>query len=268
MKQCTFQISAEEREVLRALQDMSPSSIFWGMLDQYPFDRLSERQFGAFIASMQQELPGVFGTFDPDPVRFLSNVQGPMGGPIVSRAEVGDPDGYEIRRKLLRIKMGLLREEGSVNPVMHKDAFSRLVTIFIRHAALSPPIPGKAGDGLAMFQTLLELFPGRVVALPPDEPDEIIIEPGRDDPPGVAIAYIRRSVPHVHHRTTETYYVLDGAIVVYLGARPPHRLLQGKSCVVHPGVTHHAETEDGSFARIRITSNPPWTRDDHVLVKE
>jgi len=107
-------------------------------------------------------------------------------------------------------------------------------------------------------------FPGkRVIALPPEDPTEIIAELGGDSGQSAAVAVILRSKPHVHRQTAETYEVEEGELYLFLDGEL--RVLgPGERLTVQPGQEHWAQ---GAPTRVRVTSSPPWSAADHILTE-
>ena len=104
-----------------------------------------------------------------------------------------------------------------------------------------------------------------IVALPPDNPTEIIceIDPSSEHPEyNVAIAAIKESAPHYHQKSTEVYEVVQGEIALVVDGQE-HRLRAGDVYTIQPGSVHAAR---GNFAIVRVTSRPGWTPEDHFLV--
>jgi mannose-6-phosphate isomerase-like protein (cupin superfamily) len=120
-------------------------------------------------------------------------------------------------------------------------------------------------DIQTLLDSLHQEFPHRnIVCIPPEEPEEIIVELDRAPSRGTALALIRRSKLHMHYRTTETYIVENGTLILFVGGE--RRVLRpGDRFIITPNRLHHAVSEDGKFARVLITSEPPWSSEDHVL---
>ncbi len=120
-----------------------------------------------------------------------------------------------------------------------------------------------ADEVMAYFQ---QTYPGqKVVALPDDNPTEIIceVDPASEHPNlNVAIAAIKASTPHYHIKSTETYEVLEGELHLHVG-NTEISLHKGQSYVIKPHEIHHAT---GNFTLVKVTSRPGWTLDDHFLV--
>lgn len=119
-----------------------------------------------------------------------------------------------------------------------------------------------------ILNSLNEEFPGKAI-IPNSEnnPTEILceIDPSSLHPDyGVAIAYIKKSEPHQHIKSIETYEVEEGELNFYLdGVKKV--LKKGQTYTINPGVIHWGE---GNWARVKVTSKPGWTMEDHVLVQK
>ena len=106
-----------------------------------------------------------------------------------------------------------------------------------------------------------------VIALPEDEPTEIIceVDPTSEHPEyNVAIAAIEESAPHFHKRAEETYEVLEDELTLQVGDDTIH-LKPGESHTIKPGIIHSAL---GNFTLVRVTSLPGWTQEDHILAAQ
>lgn len=98
-------------------------------------------------------------------------------------------------------------------------------------------------------------------------PTEIIceVEPASEHPEySVAIAVIDSSNTHYHPKATETYTVLKGILTIVKDGIE-HTLKEGRSLVIRPGEVHQAK---GSETLVHVSSNPGWTREDHIVVIE
>jgi mannose-6-phosphate isomerase-like protein (cupin superfamily) len=80
----------------------------------------------------------------------------------------------------------------------------------------------------------------------------------------VAVAVLGQSIPHHHKLATETYRVLSGTIELKLGEKAV-KLAAGQEKVVPPGIVRSAKSVGESYAWVRVTSEPGWTSEDHVL---
>ncbi len=114
--------------------------------------------------------------------------------------------------------------------------------------------------------TLRIEFPGKnIMELPPENPTEIIceVEPTIDHPDfSVAVAFIDHSDQHKHAISTETYEVEGGEVTLFTNGEV-HVLKPSQSYVIQPGTLHRAEAKG---ARVKVTSHPGWTPEDHILV--
>lgn len=119
-----------------------------------------------------------------------------------------------------------------------------------------------ADDIIKKFKTD---YPGKnIVALPEDSPTEIIceVDPTSEHPEvNVAIAAIKASTPHYHHKATEVYEVLQGELELTVDGTQT-TLYEGDTHTIQPGQVHSAT---GNFTLVRVTSRPGWTIEDHIL---
>lgn len=119
-----------------------------------------------------------------------------------------------------------------------------------------------------LIAELNKKYPGKSV-FTHDETDAVEIlcevEPSSDHPEySNAVAVIDRSIPHTHHKTTETYKVTKGSLVLHVG-KESITLNEGESYVITPGNEHWAE---GNETWIEAYSEPGWTFEDHVISKQ
>jgi len=119
-----------------------------------------------------------------------------------------------------------------------------------------------------ILNSLKEEFPGKaIIPNSEDNPTEILceIDPSKLHPNySAAIAYVKKSEPHRHIKSVETYEVEEGELDLYLdGVKKV--LKKGQTYTISPGVIHWGE---GDWVRIRATSTPGWTMGDHVLVQK
>ncbi|HKC14918.1 MAG TPA: cupin domain-containing protein [Patescibacteria group bacterium] len=110
---------------------------------------------------------------------------------------------------------------------------------------------------------------GRTIVQNPSQgrPTEIIceVEPTIDHPDySVHLAVIDISSSHLHRRSRETYEVLEGSLMLSVEGKP-HDLKKGNAFVVEPNSVHFAK---GNETLVRIKSEPGWTKEDQVEVKE
>ena len=114
-----------------------------------------------------------------------------------------------------------------------------------------------------IIRDLEERYPGKkIITLPAEDPKEVICEVDVTPEKSVAIAVIDKSAPHFHRIMTETYRMVKGVLLVTMDGEQ-HLFLEGETCVITPGIIHHAE---GNAAEIEVTCVPAWTPEDHILV--
>lgn len=83
---------------------------------------------------------------------------------------------------------------------------------------------------------------------------------------GVAVADIKKSKPHKHYRTKETYVLLSGKLNVYVDGRLHQLNKIGEALKVKVGSVHWAESPDpDNIGRVFVITIPAWTPDDHHL---
>jgi len=120
-------------------------------------------------------------------------------------------------------------------------------------------------DVPTIIAKLEEEFPGKaILRFPEDGPEEIICEaePTTEHPDhSVAVAYIDVSAPHHHLEGVELYVVEEGTLHLVVEGRT-FVLEVGDNLTVQAGQVHSAM---GTAARVRVTSYPGWTPDNHVL---
>jgi len=117
-----------------------------------------------------------------------------------------------------------------------------------------------------VIEDLEKEYPGKAVFKnDEDNTTEILCEvaPSKDHPEySNAIAVVDKSVPHIHHKTKETYKILKGELTLYV-EEEVITLKEGESYVIMPNNVHWAE---GAETWIEAYSEPGWTYDDHILV--
>lgn len=119
-------------------------------------------------------------------------------------------------------------------------------------------------DAGAICDGLRKRFPdGHLKLLPESSPTEIVCELGSVDEgkTSTAIAVIEHSVPHVHHRTTETYRVTDGTGTLTIDGRP-RPLRVGDTAVIRPGQIHGVV---GDPMWVEVECSPAYSASDHIL---
>jgi len=122
-----------------------------------------------------------------------------------------------------------------------------------------------------MIEHLKERFPlGRFIALPSDNPTEVVCELNRDEMMrwGLAVVMIGLSRPHYHRKTLEVYTVVRGTLDLYLRKNNTiviESLSCGRPFMVEPDTIHWAECV-GIPSKVLVTSHPAWNEKDHFLV--
>lgn len=108
-------------------------------------------------------------------------------------------------------------------------------------------------------------YPGKnIIKNDESNPTEILceVDPTQDHPDhSNAVAIIDKSKPHVHHRTTETYKVTKGKLVLHVGDQSKE-LNEGDTYTIKPGNVHWAE---GNETWVECYSEPGWVFEDHIL---
>ncbi|MFA6501866.1 MAG: cupin domain-containing protein [Parachlamydiales bacterium] len=88
------------------------------------------------------------------------------------------------------------------------------------------------------------------------------IDPSKDHPDySNAVAIIDKSKPHVHRKTTETYKIIKGKLILHIGDQSKE-LNEGDTYTIEPGNVHWAE---GNETWVECYSEPGWTFEDHIL---
>lgn len=120
-------------------------------------------------------------------------------------------------------------------------------------------------DAEKITSELSRRYPGKkIVKNDEGNPTEIICELGPTNSGGsMAVAVIDRSKLHFHHRTTETYKVMRGELIVSVDGQD-HKLKEGESMVIEPGSKHSAV---GNETWVEVYSHPGWTAEDHILAE-
>lgn len=116
-----------------------------------------------------------------------------------------------------------------------------------------------------IIKELQTKYPGKnIIKNREDNTTEILceIEPAEKHPNySKAISVLYKSLPHFHNKTTETYKVLKGNLVLHVG-NEIIKLNEGNSYITKPGNVHWAE---GDETWIECSSEPGWTSKDHIL---
>lgn len=120
-------------------------------------------------------------------------------------------------------------------------------------------------DAQKILTQLQRKYPGKnIFQNSPKNPSEIIceIDPTSDHPDySIAIAVIDKSLPHYHRKTTETYEILVGELMLIVRGKM-YKLKKGDVFTFKPGNTHHAI---GKETWVKVTSHPGWISNDHLL---
>ncbi|KPJ85641.1 hypothetical protein AMJ57_02420 [Parcubacteria bacterium SG8_24] len=114
-----------------------------------------------------------------------------------------------------------------------------------------------------VIEDLRREFPDKkVVLLPEDDPQEVIVEVWKDFEESCAVVIIDRSEPHLHHVSWERYGVEAGILTVHVDGET-HVVRPGERFYIRPGQVHWAE---GDAVRMVVHTWPPWKEEDHILV--
>lgn len=85
---------------------------------------------------------------------------------------------------------------------------------------------------------------------------------------GVALCYIWQSEPHWHEDIVEKYELVVGTAAVHVAGRVYILRHPGDTVTIRESRHHWAETLQGDRPVIvRVTSDPPWSRNDHHLLQ-
>lgn len=105
-----------------------------------------------------------------------------------------------------------------------------------------------------------------VMKLPEDSPLEIIceIDPTSAHPSySVAISAISSSRKHHHAIAMEEYEVLSGTVLIEVDGAI-QTLYEHEKISIPAGKIHSA-TSTENYALVKVTSQPGWTEQDHIL---
>ena len=105
----------------------------------------------------------------------------------------------------------------------------------------------------------------KIVRNEKDNPTEIIceVDPVTEHPErSVAIAVINKSEPHYHKKSTETYEVMKGELMINKDGRE-YKLREGDKLTIKPGEVHYAI---GNETWVKVYSSPGWIPEDHLLI--
>lgn len=115
---------------------------------------------------------------------------------------------------------------------------------------------------------LKKKYPGKKVVITDlQNPTEIIceVDPTEEHPTwSRAIAVVDSIRPHYHKKLTETYKVIKGKLIHYLG-KESTQLNPGEKIVIPPGEIHWATGNETWF---EVYSEPGWIPEDHILVTD
>lgn len=114
-----------------------------------------------------------------------------------------------------------------------------------------------------VIKDLKSLYPkGKIVLNTPENVMEIICEL---DPISQkkAIAVVDHIRLHYHRKNTEIYKIIRGALKLNTEGRIII-IKEGEEIEIGPGVVHSA---DGDETWIKVSSDPGWTKEDHVFVE-
>lgn len=106
-----------------------------------------------------------------------------------------------------------------------------------------------------------------VMKVPEDSPLELIceIDPAIAHPAySVAIAAISSSQPHKHAISNEEYEVISGTILIEVDG-VVRTLYSSEKINIPPGKVHSVSSIE-DYSLIKVTSQPGWTPEDHILV--
>lgn len=88
------------------------------------------------------------------------------------------------------------------------------------------------------------------------------VEPSSEHPGySNAVAIVDKSIPHIHYKTTETYKIIKGKLILHIGEKEVE-LNEGDEYVIEPNKLHWAE---GNETWVECYSEPGWTFEDHVI---
>ena len=155
--------------------------------------------------------------------------------------------------------------------VCYLNFYNRSVVKWYHKGLQNPYSPSESGrtcmNASIIIAILKTKHPGcTIIKNDEQNPTEIIceIEPSTDHPEySTAIAVIDRSLPHYHNRSTETYEVIDGELVVTVDGKE-YTLKKGETFVIKPKSIHSAK---GNETVVKVISKPGWTFEDHIIVK-
>jgi mannose-6-phosphate isomerase-like protein (cupin superfamily) len=71
---------------------------------------------------------------------------------------------------------------------------------------------------------------------------------------------------HIHHRSQEIYYLLEGAGTMHLG-ESTLKVKKGDAILIPPGTLHNVKADEGREIRILCICYPPYAHGDTELVR-
>lgn len=117
-----------------------------------------------------------------------------------------------------------------------------------------------------VLQSLSQQYPKKKIILnSKNNPTEILceIEPTAEHPNySVAIAVIDKTLPHKHQKTTETYEVITGILILNIDGKITI-LNTGEKIIINPNQVHQTE---GKETWVKVTSKPGWIKEDHLFM--
>jgi mannose-6-phosphate isomerase-like protein (cupin superfamily) len=71
---------------------------------------------------------------------------------------------------------------------------------------------------------------------------------------------------HVHRRSQEIYYILEGAGTMHLG-ESTLKVKNGDAILIPPGTSHNIKADEGTAIRILCICSPPYAHEDTEFVR-
>lgn len=114
-----------------------------------------------------------------------------------------------------------------------------------------------------ILKELKEKYPDKNIVLDDEtNPTEIVCEINPEN--GKAVAIIDKSIPHYHNKTKEYYLVLKGNLELFID-NVRHFLKEGDTFEINPKQKHYAI---GNETWVKVSSIPPWSIEDHIILEE
>ncbi len=108
-----------------------------------------------------------------------------------------------------------------------------------------------------------------IIERPERYPTELLCVIEEDEDHQTAVGFIEEVAPHSHEKSTETYTVLQGRLILVRDGII--RLLRpGIAINILPGTIHSAEagySSHGHVALVRVVSRPPLDPEDYVVAE-